>query len=159
MKNMSFALTTLQACAQVKSVTRRLGWLDLKPGILVQQVVKGMGLKPGEQVQKIHVIKAAVIRREPLRSIVDKPRYGREEMVYEGFPNMTTADFVDMFCASHKGCTPESIVTRIEFKYVSPTPLCKCGCAVWYIDPTDKIRCFHCSTLFVKVYPQWAGER
>ncbi len=26
--------------------------------------------------------------------------------------------FVDFFCASHKGCKPDSIVTRIEFDYV-----------------------------------------
>jgi hypothetical protein len=33
-------------------------------------------------------------------------------------PNMTPGEFVAMFCATHKGCTPETEVTRIEFEYV-----------------------------------------
>lgn len=40
MKNMSYALTTNQARAQVKDITRRLGWWNVKPGDLIQQVVK-----------------------------------------------------------------------------------------------------------------------
>jgi len=31
---------------------------------------------------------------------------------------MTPEEFVAMFCASHKDCTPTSVITRIEFEYV-----------------------------------------
>jgi len=35
-----------------------------------------------------------------------------------GFPHMTPAEFAAFFCGSHKGCTPGSMVTRIEWRYV-----------------------------------------
>lgn len=35
-----------------------------------------------------------------------------------GFPDMTPAEFVEFFCASHAGCTPETEVNRIEFEYL-----------------------------------------
>ncbi len=53
MRNMSFAMTTEQVRNQTKSVTRRFGWWFLKPGDEVQPVVKGMGLKKGDQIEKV----------------------------------------------------------------------------------------------------------
>ena len=58
-----------------------------------------------------------LVSREPLRRMVDEPAYGRQECVREGFPQLTPEQFVAMFCASHKGCTPDTTVTRIEFRY------------------------------------------
>ena len=45
--------------------------------------------------------------------------YGHEEAIREGFPHMTGGQFVEMFC-SHMKCLPGTIVTRIEFKRISP---------------------------------------
>jgi hypothetical protein len=33
----------------------------------------------------------------------------------EGFPDLTAPEFISFFCDGHKGCTPNSIITRIEF--------------------------------------------
>jgi hypothetical protein len=52
-RNISFALTTAQVRARTKTVTRRVGWTFLKPGDLLQPVVKCRGLKKGERVEKI----------------------------------------------------------------------------------------------------------
>jgi hypothetical protein len=41
-----------------------------------------------------------------------------DDVKREGFPKLTTGGFVRMFCESHKGCMPGSLVTRIEFSYV-----------------------------------------
>ncbi|MEV0029564.1 hypothetical protein [Nocardia sp. NPDC050793] len=30
---------------------------------------------------------------------------------------MDTAEFIAFFCASHRGCQPDTIVTRIEWRY------------------------------------------
>jgi hypothetical protein len=116
-RNMSFFLTTDQARRRVKDVTRRLGWWFLKPGDIVQQVVKSQGLKKGEHVQKIHLIKIISTGPEPLRTLTDRPDYGAAEMVREGFPDMAPADFVAMLCRHHN-CTPSTPVNRIEFVYI-----------------------------------------
>lgn len=124
MRNMSFALTTTQVMEGTKTVTRRLGWLHLKVGDQLRPVRKCMGLRPGEKLDVLRdPITVVSICREPLRAMLDDLEYGFEECALEGFgqhpdyrwPN----SFVDMFCATHQGCTPDTIVTRIEFSYAA----------------------------------------
>lgn len=120
MKNMSFNLTTPQMRARSKTVTRRLGWETLQPGDLVQAVVKGMGLKKGEQVEKIGVIRVREVRREPLDALTGGSYTGRmakRDVIAEGFPEISARQFVEMFCAHH-GCAPGTRITRIEFEHV-----------------------------------------
>ncbi len=118
--NMSFAITTPQCRAYLKNVTRRVGWDQLKAGDTIQQVVKGMGLKKGEKVEPIHKILIRQVRKEPLQRMTDDPGYGAAEVIREGFPDMTPAQFVLMFCDTHKGVTPSTLVNRIAFRYWVP---------------------------------------
>lgn len=113
MRNMSFALTTAQILDRSKTVTRRCGWTFLKPGDHIQAVEKGMGLKKGETVRRLAVLRVEDVTREPLREGLSQ-----SEMMREGFPQMTTAEFTEMFCRTHTGCTPHTVVTRIAFSYV-----------------------------------------
>lgn len=116
MRNMSFALTTRQIVDGSKTVTRRLGWLKTKRHDWIQPVRKCMGLRPGEKIEKIMVpIMVRSARREPLCLMIDDPAYGRLECVAEGFPDMSPEEFVEMFCDTHRGCLPHTVVTRIEF--------------------------------------------
>ncbi len=118
MRNMSFMLTKEQARAKTKTVTRRIGWSNLRPGDRVQQVEKGQGLKKGEKIVKLHVIECVSNRREPLCMMLDAANiYGISECTKEGFPTMAAGDFIKMFC-EHNDCEPHTIVNRIEFKYV-----------------------------------------
>lgn len=122
MRNMSFALTTDQIMEGTKTVTRRLGWLNLQPGQQIRPVRKCMGLRPGEKLDVLRDPLTIVgVRREPLRAMLDDAAYGWLECSLEGFgqhPDYHVPHgFVAMFCATHKGCTPETIVTRIEFAY------------------------------------------
>lgn len=122
MRNMSFALTTNQIMDGTKTVTRRLGWLHLKVGDQLRPVRKCMGLKPGEKLDVLRdPITVVSIRREPLGLMSTHVDYGLKECELEGFGNhpdyQWPSEFVAMFCATHKGCTPETIVTRIEFAY------------------------------------------
>lgn len=110
---MSFALTTAQVLAGTKTVTRRDGWVFLKPGDQVRAVRKSRGLRPGETIEPLRVIEIAQVTREPLSAIT------ADEVKREGFPDMAREQFIEMFCASHRGCTAESEVTRIEFRYVT----------------------------------------
>lgn len=124
MRNMSFALTTSQIVDGTKTVTRRLGWLMLKPGDKIRPVRKCMGLKPGEKLDVLgDPLTIVSIRREPLRAMTDDLDYGFKECALEGFADHPAyqwpSEFVSMFCATHKGCTPDTIVTRIEFKRVN----------------------------------------
>jgi hypothetical protein len=117
MRNMSFALTTNQVLAQSKDVTRRLSWLHAKPGDLVQPVVKAMGLRPGEAIQRLGgPVRILRMDREPLVAIERYPNDGMTETRREGFPDMSASAFVAMFC-EHMGCKADRIVTRIAFSY------------------------------------------
>jgi hypothetical protein len=122
MRNMSFALTTSQIMEGTKTVTRRLGWLSLQAGQQLRPVRKCMGLRPGEHIQVLRDPLTVVdVRREPLRRMLDDLEYGFTECALEGFGEHPDyrfpSAFVDMFCATHRGCTPDTIVTRIEFAY------------------------------------------
>lgn len=110
---MSFSLTTDQVREQTKTVTRRNGWLFLKPGDRVQPVEKAMGLKKGEKMVKIGPpIEIIATRREPVVAIT------AADVVCEGFPKMTQAGFIDLYCKANK-CWPDSFTTRIEYKYLN----------------------------------------
>jgi len=112
----SFSMTTPQFIAGTKDVTRRMGWLTLKAGGTLMAVEKAMGLGKGGKVKRLGLIRVKDVRREPLRRMVDDRAYGVQECEREGFPQMTTKGFVEFFCDSHKGCKPDTIVTRIEFE-------------------------------------------
>lgn len=119
MRRISVTLTETQIIAKSKRVTRRTGWQKLQPGSRLQPVRKAMGLRKGEvQVCIGEPIEITAVQREPLRRMLDDPDYGRQECALEGFPDMSPKDFVEMFCKSHKGCTPETLITRVEFDYV-----------------------------------------
>lgn len=113
MRNMSFALTTEQVRRREKTVTRRLGWLWLQRGELLQPVVKCQGLKKGERVEKIGgPIRVVDVSREVLGQGVSQ-----SDVLREGFPDLTPQQFIAFFCA-HNGCQPTDVVTRIKFEYV-----------------------------------------
>lgn len=100
-----------------KDVTRRNGWEFLVGGEQLGACEKCQGLGPGGKIVRMGVIMVLDARREPLRRMLDEPEYGKEECRREGFPEMTPAEFVEFFCKGHKGVTPDSIITRIEFAY------------------------------------------
>jgi len=121
-RNISFALTTEQIRNQTKTVTRRLGWVNLPVGTLLQPVVKGMGLKKGERVETIGgPIRIIGVRREPLGRITF------DECAREGFCGMGPSEFVAFFCRTHR-CAPATIITRIEFSY-AVCAVCHCEIA------------------------------
>jgi hypothetical protein len=137
MRHISFAMTKPQVRRREKTVTRRTGWERLpEPGTCLQGIEQGQGLKAGETVKKMDVIRVVDARREPLRRMTDDPAYGAEECRKEGFPEMTPEAFVAFFCAGHRikeigewpehrvttrRCTPDDDVTRIEYEYVDPS--------------------------------------
>jgi len=111
MRNMSFAKTMQQVEDETKDVTRRLNWGVLKVGDLVQAVDRCMGFKKGEHPRKLKVIRVLDIRRERLDAIT------QADCVREGFPEMTPAAFIEMFCRMNK-CKSDQWVNRVEFEYV-----------------------------------------
>jgi hypothetical protein len=116
-RNISFMLTQPQVLNQTKTVTRRNGWKNQKVGELLQGVEKGQGLKKGEKIKKLVVVRVTSVRTEPLRRMIDDRQYGREECRREGFPDMSPEDFCDMFMKSHSGVRLDTEITRIGFDY------------------------------------------
>lgn len=116
-RNISFALTTDQFRNRTKTVTRRTGWKNLKPGQRLMGCVKCMGLKKGEKPECLGLIEVVSVRFERLDRMITNLDYGREEVIKEGFPQMSPLDFVLMFCDHHAGCHFETEITRIKFKY------------------------------------------
>lgn len=122
MRNISFMLTTQQIRDRTKLVTRRMGWTFLKAGTELQAVEKSQGLGKGGRIKKLCVIRVVKVSREQLIEIGIDPEYGRREMVMEGFPPPHRLSdpnyFIDFYCSTHRGCHPNSTVTRIEFEYL-----------------------------------------
>ena len=121
MANMSFAKTINQFQNKTKTVTRRLGWKNIKLGVVHTGVEKGQGLKKGEHPVEIGKFIPIDSRWEPLRRMTDDPVYGKAEVILEGFPDMTPDEFVAMFCKMNK-CTPDKMVNRIEITYPGIPP-------------------------------------
>lgn len=109
---MSVSLTEAAVVARTKTVTRRMGWLILKPGDRLTLCRKVMGRKKGEPLVRLVDVEVVSVRRERLDEIA------LSDLEREGCGDMTTREFVDFFCDSHKGCRPDSTVTRIEWRYV-----------------------------------------
>lgn len=102
-RNISFSLTTKQFRDRTKTVTRRLKWDSVKAGDILMGVEKAMGLKPGEKMVRLGLIRVTEARNEPLQ--------------LQGFPEMSGAEFVEMFC-KHMKVGPSYAPKRIEFEYV-----------------------------------------
>jgi len=117
MRNISFFLTQRQFKARTKSVTRRLGWKNAKPGDILMGVVKGQGIPKGGSVEKLGPIIVEDTRLEPLFQMAMVPEYGKSECIKEGFPDKTPEEFIEMFCA-HNGSRPHETITRIQFAYL-----------------------------------------
>ena len=114
MRNMSFSMTTEAVRRHEKTVTRRLGWWDLKPGTVLQACEKCQGLKKGEKVVKLAVIRVVSVTREPLHYVLDYPE---SEIAREGFGQMRRRAFMNMFMQANT-CWEFTPVNRIEFEYV-----------------------------------------
>lgn len=112
---MSVALTEQAVRERRKAVTRRLGWANLKPGEQLTLCRKVMGRRKAdgtvEPLIRIAEVEVVSVRREPLSSI------GPGETALEGLPDMTPEAFVEFFCQNMR-CTPDTWVTRIEWRYI-----------------------------------------
>lgn len=111
-RNMSFSLTTEQVRNQTKTVTRRLGWWNIKPGEVINACEKCQGLKAGEKVIVIGRIRVLNVTHTRLSSITP------EDVAREGFPHLAPMQFISLFMTANKGCTPDTTVNRIEFEYM-----------------------------------------
>ncbi|HUX15519.1 MAG TPA: DUF5131 family protein, partial [Phycisphaerae bacterium] len=113
MRLMSFSMTTEQVRRRDKTVTRRLGWWNLKPGERLRAVVKGQGLRKGEHPETLAIIEVVSTRRQPLNTITPA------DLIREGFRDWSVYDFVQLFLAhAPRGTRRNAVVNRIEFRYV-----------------------------------------
>lgn len=115
MRNMSFIMTKEQMYARTKTVTRRQGWDDLQPGEMLQAIEQGQGLPKGAKVVKMGRIRVTDTRWEPINAITP------EDCATEGFPELTPAEFVAMYCKANK-VTPETACNRIVFEHLDEVP-------------------------------------
>lgn len=109
---MSVALTEAAVVDRTKTVTRRVGWLMLKPGDRLTLCRKVMGRRKGEPLVRLADVEVVSVRRESL-DLIDTADVRRE-----GFHIETPRWFVRFFCNTHSGCTPATTVTRIEWCYL-----------------------------------------
>lgn len=117
MRLMSFQLTTDQIRNRTKTVTRRLGWANLRRGTLLCGVVKSQGIPKGETVERLAYLVVVRATREPLNLMSLAEQYGDREAIAEGFPELRGYEFVRMFRENMK-CDDATEVTRIEFRYI-----------------------------------------
>lgn len=120
MRLMSVSMTEDAVRAEIKTVTRRLGWRFARVGDTVCLCRKVMGRKAGEPLVRIAEVRFVDVRREPLDAITD------DDVLREGFtedhPDLplggTLAErFVRFYCGAMR-CEPHREVTRIEWEYL-----------------------------------------
>jgi hypothetical protein len=123
---MSVSLTEPQVVAEVKNVTRRLGWRFIREDEVVTLCRKVMGrrrpdgtVEPLVRLKDVRIVSA---RPEPLCSIT------RDDVIREGFGpdyrpewwadgEWPTEHFIEFFTRSMK-CHRDTVVTRIEWRYL-----------------------------------------
>lgn len=115
---MSVAFTEQAVIERRKTVTRRKGWLFVKPGDRLTLCRKVMGRKPGEPLVRIAEVEVVDVRREPLRRMLDDTEYGFDETAREGFPGTHPAVFVERYFIDAQGMKADDEVTRIEWRYL-----------------------------------------
>lgn len=116
---MSVAMTTDAVIERRKTVTRRKGWLFLKPGDTLTLCRKVQGRKPGEPLERLAEVEVISARRETLSLLRDDLLgYGRREVEREGFPGMTPGEFITRFFIDAQGISEDEFVTRIEWRYL-----------------------------------------
>lgn len=128
---MSVALTEAAVVNRTKTVTRRLGWRDLKPGTHLTLCRKVMGRKPGEPLVRLAEVEVFDVRREPLNAI------GQNDVDREGFSGWTTDQFVEFFAESMR-CAPDVEVTRIEWRYLANWPVPDINAATRAATPKER---------------------
>ncbi|MCJ7698534.1 MAG: hypothetical protein MUO73_09430 [Thermoplasmata archaeon] len=121
-RNISFSMTKEQFRNRTKTVTRRIGWKHLKPSTVLCGVEKAQGLKKGEKVVKMGLIRVVNVRIEWLYELIDNLEYGKAEVIKEGFPDMTPVQFFGFFIEHNDFDYTEEKVTRIEFEYLDGVP-------------------------------------
>lgn len=104
-------MTVDQFRAGTKTVTRRFGWWFLRPGDEVRGVEKAMGLRKGEKVRPLGMIRILSTRPEPLNAITP------DDVAREGFPGWSPEQFVGML-VKHYRVGPGETVNRIEFEHL-----------------------------------------
>jgi hypothetical protein len=109
MRIMSFRKTVEQIRNRSKDVTRRVGWVFLQPSEKLRAVDKSPRL--GEGYETLAIIRVVKIHSENLERIT------QEDVVREGFPEMTREEFIEMFCET-ANCERNQVVQRIEFEYL-----------------------------------------
>lgn len=144
-RNISFALTTEQIKNRNKTVTRRSGWHNLQPGERLWAVEKAQGLKRGEKITRLALIEIVAVSTEPLNAIT------ADDVIKEGFADMSKDEFIEFFCKSHKNVTPDTNITIIEFCYVGDKndgvyfQCCKCKHTVTIAEMTIESVCPRCN--------------
>lgn len=111
---MSVILTEDAVVARTKTVTRRTGWTFARPGDRLQLCRKVMGRRPGEPLVRLALVEVVDVCRERLDAVT------AADIELEGLAPLTPGEFVTFFCGTHKHVTPESAVTRIEWRYLDP---------------------------------------
>jgi hypothetical protein len=125
MRRMSFAMTTEAVRARRKFITRRQGpmWRRLKPQERFVGVEKCQGLKKGQRqvviAPELECVDVTIVRIGDMQDA---------ECAAEGFPEMTAAEFVAMYCRANR-VTPDDDCARIVFRYVGE------GCRCDHIAP------------------------
>ena len=111
-RNMSFSRTTEQIINRTKTVTRRLGWRNLRSGDRVWAVRKSMGLRKGEKVERLALLEIVDNRREFLWEVT------ADDVVREGFPEMSVRTFFALFVRINPRFHTDQRLSRIEFRYI-----------------------------------------
>ena len=125
---MSVSMTADAVIERRKTVTRRKGWLFLKPGDRLTLCRKVQGRKAGEPLERLAEVEVTSVCREALWELLRRDYahawspaptdYAKREVAREGFPGMDPAEFVQRFFQVAQRMSTMDEVTRVEWRYL-----------------------------------------
>lgn len=84
----------------------------LRPGDRLTLCSKVSGRRLGEPLDRIAGVEVVSVRREYLDAIT------AADVSADGFPLMTPGEFVSFLCATPHGCTAQTEISRIQWRYL-----------------------------------------
>ena len=116
-----FSETSQAILERRQTVTRRFGdeFLLIEPGTIIEAVSSDWMLVCPIKVPLLNRLEVVSVKAEILRALIDDLEYGQNELRLEGLsPSISPSTRVAQIFTRHKDVSLDSLIARIEFRYV-----------------------------------------
>ena len=115
---MLFDDTAAGLMAREQTVTRRVGYEEVRPGDFIDAVSEMWMLNHPGKIVPLAKLVVVSVRAEPLKRLLEEPEYAAKEMKRSCLSrDKSLRAQLAAFVSRHRSTSLSSMVTRIEFAY------------------------------------------